>query len=436
MTGPRVVLFHRDLRVHDHPALAAACAAGQVVPLFVVDPGIPAGANRRAFLAASLRDLRHSLRERGGDLLVRRGDPVEEAIRVATAVGASGIEATADVSTYATARQRRLAQVCDQARVPLTLHAGVTVVPAGELRPAAGGYYQIFTPYWRVWQHHRWRDEAPAPARIRLPRTVTGDDPGTLTAPAGRTAPDLATGGEAAGLRLLDEWTGHVAQYDQLHDDLAADRTSRLSAYLHFGCVSARAVAAACADHPAFLRQLCWRDFYHQVLAGFPALPRRALRRRAADTWREDSDALAAWQSGHTGMPVVDAGMRQLAAEGFLHNRARLITASYLTKTLGLDWRAGARWYDEQLVDADVANNYGNWQWVAGTGNDARPYRGFNPVRQARRFDPDGAYVRRWVPELADLDGPAVHEPWLLPPARRRRLAYPPPIAAVPERSR
>jgi deoxyribodipyrimidine photo-lyase len=452
---PRVVLFHRDLRLHDHPALTAACAsAREVVPLFVIDPRVPAGPNRRVFLRASLLDLRRSLRDRGADLVLRRGDPVAEAVRIATSIGASGIDTTADVSAYATARQRRLAAACEAARLALRLHPGLTVVPPGELRPAGGGYYQIFTPYWRAWQRHRWRDECPTPPRIALPGGVDPGDAadldayasgpgatpaapgGTGATPAapGGTAPDLVEPGETAGLHRLGGWVGTAGEYDAVRDDLAADRTSRLSAYLHFGCVSPRTVADDCAGHPAFLRQLCWRDFYHQVLAGFPALPRAALRPRAADTWREDSDALAAWQSGHTGMPIVDAGMRQLIHQGFLHNRARLITAGYLIRTLGLDWRAGAAWYADQLVDADVANNNGNWQWVAGTGNDARPYRGFNPLRQARRFDPDGAYVRRWVPELAGVDGPAVHTPWLLPTDVRQRLPYPSPIAAVPER--
>jgi deoxyribodipyrimidine photo-lyase len=444
-TRPRVVLFHRDLRLHDHPALAAACAdAPEVIPLFVIDPRVPAGPNRRAFLRDGLRDLKRSLQRRGADLVLRQGDPVAEAVRVATATGAAGIDITADISAYATARQRRLAEACDEARLALRLHPGITVVPPGELRPAGGGFYQIFTPYWRAWQQHRWRDESTIPQRIALPGGVDPGEPAHLDAYArghgatsagnSPTAPDLIEPGETAALHRLAGWVGSAGAYDTFRDDLAADRTSRLSAYLHFGCLSPRTVADACAGHPAFLRQLCWRDFYHQVLAGFPALPREALRRRASDTWREDGDALAAWQSGHTGMPIVDAGMRQLIHQGYLHNRARLITAGYLVRTLGLDWRAGAAWYAHQLVDADLANNNGNWQWVAGTGNDARPYRGFNPVRQARRFDPDGDYVRRWVPELAGVDGPAVHTPWLLPTAARAGLSYPSPIAAVPER--
>jgi len=193
--------------------------------------------------------------------------------------------------------------------------------------------------------------------------------------------------------------------------------------------VSPAAVVAAAAGTGSggeeFIRQLCWRDFYYQLLKAFPALPHRAFRRGAHEDWRYDDEALTAWQEGRTGVPIVDAGMRQLVAEGFLHNRARLITAGYLVRTLGLDWRDGAEWYSRWLLDADVANNSGNWQWVAGTGTDARPHRGFNPIRQALRYDPDGSYVRRYVPELAGIPGPAVHQPWRLPEAVRRTLRYP-----------
>jgi deoxyribodipyrimidine photo-lyase len=433
---PRVMLFHRDLRVHDHPALlAAGGTGGGVVPLFVVDPRLPASRNRLAFLAECLADLRESLRQRGGDLLVRHGDPVTEAVRVATTTGASGIEVSADVSAYATTRQRRLVAACDHARLDLRLHPGVTLVPPGELRPAGGDHYQVFTPYWRVWQRQRWRDELLAPGRIPLPGGLSGGDPAeVLRAPAG-TAPAAVAGGEAAARGRLATWAGRAGRYPDLRDDLAAGHTSRLSQDLHFGCLSPRTVAGACAEHPAFLRQLAWRDFYHQVLAAFPDLPRHPYRRGATERWRHDDEALAAWRHGHTGVPVVDAGMRQLLAEGFIHNRARLITAGYLTRVLGQDWRSGAAWYAQHLLDADVANNNGNWQWVAGTGTGSSGRRGFNPIRQARRFDPHGDYVRRWVPELAGVADRSVHEPWRLPPDTAPARSYPPPMALTAGRT-
>lgn len=438
--GTAVVLFHRDLRVHDHPALAAAgAAADRVVPVFVLDPHLrdTVGPNRLRFLVECLADLRESLRRRGADLLIRRGDPVAEALRVATACDATAIHASGDVGAYATARQRRLISACAGARLSYALHPGVTLVPPGAVKPAGGDrHYRVFTPYLNAWRQHPWRAGAGAPARLRLPEALRTVEAGNLPRRPGGAAGDLLPGGESAARKRLASWARRAGSYPDVRDDLAADATSRLSAYLHFGCLSPRQVAAACSDQAEFLRQLCWRDFHHQVLGAFPDLPRRAYRPRGPERWRDDPDALAAWQGGHTGVPVVDAGMRQLAAQGFMHNRARLITATYLVRVLGLDWRDGGSWYDRHLADADVANNYGNWQWVAGTGNDTRPNRGFNPVRQARRFDPQGVYVRRWVPELAGVEGTAVHEPWRLPGPDRRTLRYPPPLALPAARGR
>jgi deoxyribodipyrimidine photo-lyase len=214
---------------------------------------------------------------------------------------------------------------------------------------------------------------------------------------------------------------------------MPADGTSRLSPYLRFGCVSPLAVATAAAAFDgagpdAFVRQLAWRDFYYQIAETFPRLSTEAYRKAGDGDWRSDPDALRHWQDGLTGVPVVDAGMRQLREEGWMHNRARLITASLLTKHLGLDWREGVQWFFRWLLDGDVPNNSGNWQWVAGTGNDTKPYRRFNPIRQALRFDPAGEYVRRYVPELASIQGDAVHQPWRLPDGVRRRLDYPAPL--------
>jgi deoxyribodipyrimidine photo-lyase len=404
-----VVLFTRDLRVHDNPALHRACAtADRVVPLFVLDSAVPSSPNRDRFLAESLADLRRSLRERGGDLVVRRGDPVREAMSVATAVDATLITMAADVSAHAARRQRRLAAATQAHRVELVLADGVTIVPPGVLRPSGGGqFYRVFTPYWRAWRALPRRAVLAAPRRVHLPtRLAVGRLPAVGGAGCSAHAP---RGGESAARRRLAAWLPGASAYPEIHNDLAADATSRLSAYLHFGCLSPLAVAAAVTDAEEYVRQLCWRDFFHQVLAGFPDLPRRPLRSGAADVWRDDPAALAAWQEGRTGVPIVDAGMRQLLDEGFMHNRARLITASHLTRTLGLDWRLGAAWFARWLVDADVANNWGNWQWVAGTGTDTKPYRRFSPDRQALRFDPDGGYVGRWVRQRRRETGAPTH---------------------------
>lgn len=408
-----VVLFTRDLRVHDNPALSAAVrAAERVVPLFVHDPKLPAGDNRRAFLEECLTDLKDALRQRGADLVERHGDPATEAVRVAKTVGAEGIGVAADVSGYARDRERRLEQACAEERIALRTFDGVTIVPPGDVRPAGGEHYKVFTPYWRAWQARRWRDLEGAPRKLTLP-----DD---LPKSWLRDRPAVSTewqGGESAARRRLSAWLPQLEGYDGNHDAMAADQTSRLSPYLHFGCLSPREVAARADGRPGaepFVRQLCWRDFYHQVLFAFPDLRRKAYRASAEEAWQDDTHALQAWREGHTGVPIVDAGMRQLRAEGWMHNRARLITASYLTKHLQVDWRAGGDHFFDLLLDGDVANNYGNWQWVAGTGNDTKPYRRFNPIRQAHRFDPAGDYVRRYVPELAGIQGKAVHEPWNL----------------------
>ncbi|WDZ86210.1 cryptochrome/photolyase family protein [Micromonospora cathayae] len=393
-----IVLFTRDLRVHDHPALAAACAAfDRVVPLYVLDPALAGRSpNRTRFLHQSLADLRAALRDRGGDLVLRHGDPVAETIRLAGEVGAEGVGLSADVSRYARRRERRLRAECERHRLHLRLFPGLTIVEPGAVRPTGGGdHYRVFGPYHRAWLGVARRAELAAPARITLPDRVPV---GRLPALPPGESPHAAPGGESVARRRLDEWLPTLDRYDDLHDDLAGDGTSRLSPYLRFGCLSPLAVANRAGDPGGpFVRQLCWRDFFYQATAAFPDINHRAYRRGATEAWRDDPDALAAWTEGRTGVPIVDAGMRQLRAEGWMHNRARLITASYLTKQLGLDWRAGLAVFDRWLLDGDVANNAGNWQWVAGTGSDTKPYRRFNPYRQAERYDPDGEYVRRWT---------------------------------------
>ncbi len=428
-----VVLLTRDLRVHDNPALAATCAnAERVVPLYVLDPKLQTiSANRVRFLHQALADLRRTLRGLGGDLVIRQGDPVAETVRLATEVGAEGIAMAADVSTYARRREQRFVAECERHRIAFRLFPGVTVVGPGDVKPGGGGdHYRVFSPYYRAWEAAQWRAEVATPAAVTLP---DGLDPGALPDPPPGDSPDAMTGGETEGRRRVDTWLKHMGPYTELHNDMPADGTSRLSPYLRWGCVSPLALALAVrgtdGEGPAaYLRQLGWRDFYYQVTYAFPDISRTPYRRSGDVDWRTDADALQHWKDGTTGVPIVDAGMRQMQAEGWMHNRARLITGAFLTKHLGLDWRAGVDWFFRWLLDGDVANNSGNWQWVAGTGNDTRPYRRFNPIRQAERFDPDGVYVRRYVPELKSVDGRAVHQPWRLPAAVRRGLDYPGPL--------
>jgi deoxyribodipyrimidine photo-lyase len=243
----------------------------------------------------------------------------------------------------------------------------------------------------------------------------------------------LPPGGETAARTRLANWVrAGVDRYGERGDDLGADATSRLSPYLRFGCISPRQVEDGTHRNEAFMRQLCWRDFFQQVTAARPGWARHDYRPRDVG-WADDDEGLEAWKAGRTGYPVVDAGMRQLAREGWMHNRARLIAGSFLTKDLKIDWRLGAAHFWELLVDGEIANNTGNWQWIAGTGNDTRPNRVLNPIAQAKRHDPDGDYVRRYVPELATIHGATVHEPWKLPPGV---VDYPPPIIDHAEAAR
>jgi deoxyribodipyrimidine photo-lyase len=391
-----IMLFTRDLRVHDHPALrAAASEADRIVPLFVLDDALLDGfgaPNRVKFLFECLHDLRDSLAARGGPLVVRQGDSVREVRRIADEVNAEAVYVSDDVSAYS---QRRLAELRG-ARLDVHPFPGVTVVPPGALEPTGGGdAFKIFTPYWRRWQREPLREVLGAPRRLNAPSKLTA---GRIPAPPEGTSPAVAPGGETAARKRARAWMrNHLRDYEAASDDLAGDRTSRLSPYIHFGCISPRElVELAARDGEPFVRQLCWRDFHHQLLAADPRIAHEDQHDRGKD-WNDDPDALDEWRAGETGVPLVDAGMKQLLHEGWMHNRARLVTGSYLTKTLGIDWREGARHFYELLVDGDLANNSGNWQWVAGTGADTRPNRKLNPERQAKRFDPEGAYIERWL---------------------------------------
>jgi deoxyribodipyrimidine photo-lyase len=427
-----VVVFTRDLRVRDNPALAEACATpGAVVPLFVVDPSLPIAAspNRLGFLVDSLGDLDASLRARGGRLVVRRGRWQQEVLAVARAVSAGTVHLADDVSAFAQRRLERLVRAAARERIEVRAHPGVTVVPPGAVAPAGGGGYKVFTPYYRRWLDVPWRSLAPTPRRVAVPEGPGLPGVELLDRIAlGARSPRTARGGEAEGLTLLRRWAAAgLRAYPDRHDDLAADATSRISPFLHFGCLSPNAVATRLRDRPGaepFVRQLCWRDFFHQVLASRPDAAWRDYRPRG-DRWNQEGATFDAWCAGRTGYPLVDAAMRQLADEGFMHNRARMVVASFLTKDLYLDWRLGAAHFMALLVDGDVANNQLNWQWAAGTGTDTNPARVFNPVVQGTRFDPDATYIRRHVPELAGLDARRAHWP---DTESRQRLGYPAPI--------
>ncbi|MCN9244827.1 DNA photolyase family protein [Streptomyces sp. RY43-2] len=436
-----VALFTADLRTHDNPVLVAALKdAERVVPLFVVDTGIRSTGfvvpNRAAFLADSLADLDAALRARGGRLVVRVGDVVEETCRVAAEAGAAVVHIAAGSSRYAARREERLRVELADSRRELRVHAAsLTAVPPGALTPTGKDkdHFAVFTPYFRRWEGFSVRGVLPAPDAVPVPDVRSAGLPRAESLASGPASPGLPTGGESEARRRLRSWlAGPLSAYDDHHDDLAADATSRLSPYLHFGCLSPTELLhrARGQDNPgahAFVRQLAWRDFHHQVLAARPDAADHDYRPRH-DRWRHVTEEIEAWHEGRTGYPVVDAALRQLSHEGWMPGRARLLAASFLVKTLYVDWRVGARHFLDLLVDGDIANNQLNWQWVAGTGTDTRPDRVLNPLTQARRFDPRGEYVRRWVPELRNLDARMIHRVPHLDAAARADLGYPAPI--------
>ena len=435
--------FRRDLRVADHVALRAAVQDGPVVPVFCLDDRLLAGRHasgpRTQFLLECLRDLDGALRERGSGLVVRRGAPERELPALAREVGAGVVHCTADVGPFGRRRDAGVA-----AAIALVEHPGLTVVDdVADVRTRQGRPYTVFSPFHRTWSDTPRREVLraprslpPLPARLRKGRLPSLAALGLRQ----EVAEPLPGGETAARERLRRYLAGGVRSYDDDHDQLGGDRSSRLSAYLHFGCLSAREVEARLprgAGADAFRRQLCWRDFFHHVLAHHPGNARSEFQERYRGMrWSRSQTRFDAWRDGRTGFPLVDAGMRQLRREGWMHNRARLVVGSFLTKDLGIDWRWGERHFMRLLIDGDEANNNGNWQWIASVGVDPQPaYRRlYNPARHQERYDPDGAYVRRYVPELREVPDRYLAEPWTMPDDVQRAAGcvigtdYPEPI--------
>jgi deoxyribodipyrimidine photo-lyase len=424
-----VMWFRRDLRLRDNPALLEACrAASGVLLLFVVDPRLwgPAGPSRRAYLAASLEALDASV---GGRLVVRHGDPVEEVPRAAAEVGAEVVHVAADFGPYGSARDAAVEKALAGSGVELRRTGSPYAVAPGRVVNGSGAPYKVFTPFARAWAEHGWR--APAGDRPRASWLEARSD-GVPDAPVPEGLA-LPPAGEEAAHRRWREFLEHVDEYDEQRDRPDLDGTSRMSVHLKWGEIHPRALLADLAPlsgkgATSYRSELAWREFYADVLHHRPETARDYLRAEFARMEYDDPGGdLLAWQEGRTGFPVVDAGMRQLRATGWMHNRVRMIVASFLVKDLHLEWQHGARHFMHWLVDGDLASNQHGWQWVAGCGTDAAPYfRVFNPTSQGERFDPDGTYVRRWVAELADVDKAYIHEPSTQPGGLPE--GYPPPL--------
>ncbi len=429
---PAILWFRRDLRLHDHPALDAAAQDGPVTALFVLDDVLlraDAGP-RTAYLYRTLRALDEGLREHGGRLTVRRGRPENVVPRLAREIGASAVHVSEDFAPYGRARDERvetaLAEVGDG--ISLVRTGSPYAVSPGQVLKKDGTPFKVFTPFYRAWSERGWHSPAHTRAGAVDWHTVEGSaiphDP--------TTSVEIPDAGEAAAHRA---WTAFqkddLARYPKERNRPDLDSTSHMSVHLKLGTIHPRTMLADLGRAgEAYRRQLCWRDFYAAVLFHWPQsahdyyLPQ--LKAMTYDTGKHADEQLEAWKAGATGFPIVDAGMRQLLAIGWMHNRVRMIVASFLVKDLHLEWTVGAKHFMDHLIDGDLANNQHGWQWTAGTGTDAAPYyRVFNPTLQAKKFDPDGDYVRRWVPELTGLSAEEIHEPWTLadPPT-----GYPAPI--------
>lgn len=438
MSGaPVIVWFRNDFRLRDHPALTAAIATGSpVIPLFILDeetPGAwaPGGASRW-WLAKSLAAFGQTIAERGGRLILRRGAIHRELPRVAEETGASAIYFTRSYEPWAVALEGQLRLHFDTRGIAFKRYGGRLLREPETVRTNTNGTYQVFTPFWRAFvKDLKLSRGSAAPDKISSPRQLPKSDD-LRDWDLLPVKPDWSGGlaeawepGEAGAHARLAEFKQQLAGYSQDRNRLDREGTSRLSPHLAFGEISPaacwRAATGAAKGRgvldqsvETFMKELAWREFSYSLLVQFPELPAAPLKSMfSALPWRNDPAHLKAWQQGKTGYPIVDAGMRELWATGYMHNRARMITASFLIKHLLIPWTQGEAWFWDTLADADLANNSASWQWVAGCGADAAPYfRIFNPISQGEKFDPSGDYVRKWVPELARLPAARIHAPW------------------------
>ena len=414
MSNRAIFWFRRDLRLSDNPALLAAIEAGdEIVPVFILDPALikQAGTKRLAYLGNSLRALDESL---GNRLHVMVGDQVEVLNELKKRYNATSVHISEEFEPYGAKRDARV----EAAGIVLTRTGSPYAVSPGRVRkPSDGTPYKVYTPFYKAWCAHGWRGPVAAPKKINAVTPQESD----------RNFPDwklpegtlITSAGEVAAHKRWKEFqAGALANYDEERNNAGVDGTSKLSAHLKWGEIHPRTLLAELGQskaHDVYRKEIAWREFYADVLFHNPHTENDYYAPQFKEMrYEKPGKNFTAWCEGKTGYPFVDAAMRQLVTEGWMHNRTRMVVASFLVKDLHLEWQLGADFFMEHLVDFDVASNAHGWQWTAGCGTDASPYyRVFNPIEQGKRFDVDGNYIRKYVPELAHLDAPEIHEPWL-----------------------
>ena len=409
-----IIWFRRDLRINDHPALLAAVeSAEQVIPLFILDKTQikEAGAKLLAYMAQSLRSLDESL---GNNLHIIEGDQVEVLTALIKKYDVQEVHISAEYERYGAERDAKV----EAAGIKLVRTGSpYAVTPGRVVKPSDATPYKVYTPFYRAWRTHGWRAPAKTPKSMKFvqPTSEYRNFP-DFPLPKGV---EIIKAGEAAALSRFKEFTKKgLDTYDENRNFAGIDGTSKMSSYLKFGEIHPRTLLENLGEskaHDTFRKEIAWREFYADVLFNNPMTDREYYAPRFADMRYDEPGAqFKAWCEGKTGYPFVDAAMRQLIQEGWMHNRTRMVVASFLVKDLHLEWQLGERFFADHLVDYDVASNAHGWQWTAGTGTDASPYyRVFNPIEQGKRFDENGDYIRKYVPELAHLSAAEIHEPWL-----------------------